>query len=383
MTVHRDRLSSFSAHASILMITACMMGSQCLQARSVEPDIPRLQSGAEHGSIAEEIALGAAYFAGRGVSKDLKQAAYWYEKAANSGDPHAQIEIGYFYQAGIGVERNPERAVRWYERAAASGLIRAKVNLGVAYVWGVGVRKDPQLAAQLFREAAKKGDGSGACYLGDMYYFGLGIAKDTNEAQHWFEVGSKLHNPMAEFDLAMILLSREDRTKEKEALALLRESATSGYVRAKHQLGLMLVRDPGLEKAPGEAVATLNESAAEGFWKSSVVLGVLARDGRSGMSKDSKMAYFHFAIAAIQGGDTARQMVANDLQLLQSQLARSEMQSLDSEAVSWTNTHKLALQFTEMQGKDSQRFPAVAMEYPNADSHAGMLFGAPITEELQ
>ncbi len=383
MTVHRNRLSSLPLHASILMITVCMMSVELLQARSMEPDIPKIQSGAENGSIAEEIQLGAAYFAGRGVAQDLKQAAYWYEKAANSGDPHAQMEIGYFYQAGIGVERNPARAARWYERAAASGLTGAKVNLGVAYVWGLGVRKDPELAAQLFKEAAKKGEGSAACYLGDMYYFGLGITKDIGQARHWFEVGSKLHDPMAEFDLAMLLLAREDHAADKDALGLFRESARSGYVRAKHQLGLMLVRNPGFEKTPGEAVATLEESAAEGFWKSSVVLGVLARDGRSGVSQDKKSAYFHFTVAALQGGDAASQMVANDVRLLQSQLFGSEIQSLDSEASAWANTHKLALQFTEMQGRDSQRFPAVAMEYPKADSHAGMLFGAPVSEGLQ
>ena len=119
---------------------------------AADPDIPRLQAYAQRGSIKEEVELGAAYFAGRGVPQDEKQAAYWYEKAANAGDPVAQKQIGYFYEAGIGVQRDPAQAARWFERAVASGLISAKVNLGVAYLLGDGVKKDTQLAEDLFLE---------------------------------------------------------------------------------------------------------------------------------------------------------------------------------------------------------------------------------------
>src|SRR5215469_17821474 len=93
--------------------------------RAGDPDIPRLQAEAQRGSVRQQIELGAAYFAGRGVPQDEKLAAYWYEKAANAGDPGAQKQIGYFYELGIGVPHDPAMAVRWYERAAASGLISA------------------------------------------------------------------------------------------------------------------------------------------------------------------------------------------------------------------------------------------------------------------
>src|SRR5580704_11384471 len=158
-----------------------------LAAVAMEPDIPKIQSEAERGSIQEQIELAAAYFVGRGVNQDEKLAAYWYEKAANAGDPAAENQIGYFYEVGIGVPKDLARAVLWYERAAASGLVKAKVNLGVVYLFGLGVRKDEGLAAQLFKEAVKKGSGLGACYLGDMYYLGAGAQIDKGEAEHWYE----------------------------------------------------------------------------------------------------------------------------------------------------------------------------------------------------
>jgi hypothetical protein len=349
----------------------------------VEPDVPRIQAGAERGSIAEQIELGAAYLAGRGVPRDTKQAAYWYEKAANSGDPGAQLEIGFFYQAGIGVDRDPARAAQWFERAASSGLTSAKVNLGVAYVWGLGVRKDPELAAQLFKQAALKKDGAGACYLGDMYYFGLGISRDTAAARHWFEVGSKLHDPMARFNLAVILLGQQDHARDKEGVKLLRESAQDGYVRAKHQLGVMLVRNPAFENTPGEAAALLEEAAADGFWKSSVVLGILARDGRSGVSLDSRNAYYHFKIATLQGGERAAALLANDMRRLALQLPGSEIPSLDSEAAAWVSKHQHPLEFANLHDHDPRRFPAFALQNPDDDIHAGMLLESPITDGMQ
>ena len=91
--------------------------------RAADLDIPRLQVEAQRGSIKEEVELGAAYFAGRGVPQDEKLAAYWFEKAANAGDPGAQKEMGYFYDVGIGVKRDPAQAMRWYQRAVAGGLL--------------------------------------------------------------------------------------------------------------------------------------------------------------------------------------------------------------------------------------------------------------------
>jgi len=136
--------------------------------RAADPDIPRLQADAQRGSIRHEVELGAAYFAGRGVQQDEKLAAYWYEKAANAGDPGAQKQIGYFYEAGIGVQRDPAQAARWFQRAVAGGLISAKVNLAVAYLAGLGVKQDTAFAEDLFRQAYAQGNGTAACYLGEM-----------------------------------------------------------------------------------------------------------------------------------------------------------------------------------------------------------------------
>ena len=213
----------------------------------------------------QEIELGAAYFVGRGVERNEKLAAYWYEKAANSGDPVAQKQIGYFYQVGIGVPRDPVRAVRWFERAVSGGLVEAKVNLGVVYLWGFGVRKDLALSAQLFQEAAEKGNGLGACYLGDMYYFGHGMPKDDAAAKHWYEAGTKLHDPLAEYRLGILLSNHQnDQHDMRKAAQLFRENIAQYRQHDRHDAAsaepLEAAKDNQLQKCVRAALAASTDA---------------------------------------------------------------------------------------------------------------------------
>ena len=75
-----------------------------------------------------------------------------------------------------------------------------------------------------------------------MYSFGMGVPKDASEGRHWFEAGAKLHDAMAQFNLAMTLF-KQDNLMSKDVIELLRDSAHAGYVLAMHQLGLFIVRD--------------------------------------------------------------------------------------------------------------------------------------------
>ena len=343
---------------------------------AVDPDIPRLQADAERGSVKQEILLGAAYFVGRGVAQNEKLAAYWYEKAANAGDPGAQNQIGYLYEVGIGVHKDPARAVYWYQRAVAGGYTHAKVNLGVAYLWGSGVRKDTELAMHLFEEAVQKGNGLGACYLGDMYELGVGVPKNEEIARHWYEVGAKLHDPRAEYKLGLIIFQNQGQSDLSRAVKLTREAAAAGLVAAKHQLAYLLVQKPELATSSTEATSLLTEAASAGFWKSSILLGILARDGRM-MAADTKEAYYHFRVATLQGGAEASELLANDLGRLVTMLGPAQSAEIDKKAAEWFNQHHLSITFVFPGGGISKEFPAYALESPERDMHAGRLIAAP------
>ncbi|WP_109488843.1 tetratricopeptide repeat protein [Occallatibacter savannae] len=353
----------------------CLGLNTTAYAAPAEPDIPNIQANAERGSVQKEIELADAYFAGKGVVRDEKQAAYWYEKAANSGDPNAQLQIGFFYEAGIGVVRDSSRATAWFQRAAAGGSVQAKVNLGVAYIWGAGVRKDPVLGVQFLRAAAEQGSGPGAYYLADSYYLGVGVEKNLDQAKHWLEVAAKRHDPHGELGLALVLLQRPDHRDDDRAFRLLRDASKSGYVAAEHELGLRLARRPGFASRPEEALEFLRKASLEGFWKSTVVLAALYRDGK-GVAKDPETAYVDFRVAALQGGEAAEKMVRADLLSLGSSLGSPRVKELDDRANDWVAHHGRGLEFAPFLNGGKQS--SLALAYPENGAHAGRLF--PLSE---
>jgi TPR repeat protein len=324
----------------------------------------------EARSIHEQVKLANDYLAGHRVQQDLKMAAYWYEKAAAAGDPGAEFEIGYFYETGTGVEKNPERALHWYQLAASVGMPDAKVALGIVYLWGIGVPKNQGVAFALFNEAAAHGNGRADCFLGDLYAFGMGVPQDSSKAEQWYRRGASLHDPIAELDLALKLMSAEgSRQHLPTAAKLLRASATAGYVPAKHALGQLLVNSPNLAKSPVEAAEQLKEAADAGDWKSSAILGVLARDGKA-VARDDQAAYYHFRVAVLQGGEDANHLLASDLRLLSANLGSDRVRTLDLQAKEWYRQHHFVLDFVKTK-EGRFGFPSFPLVSPSPDTHTG------------
>ncbi len=120
-----------------------------------------------NGHLKEELKLAGDYMMGRGgVARDLKQAAYWYRKAADQGFPPAQVQLGYLYLTGVGVPRDEAQAAKWFERATASGSFEGKLNLAVLYFRGAGVPRNPHLGYVLLQELADKQYPRAEDYLG-------------------------------------------------------------------------------------------------------------------------------------------------------------------------------------------------------------------------
>lgn len=64
----------------------------------------------------------------------LDDAAKWYRKSAEAGEPDGEYGLGTMYMVGEGVERDTAEATRWFEKAAAKkheGAIRSLAT-GVA-----------------------------------------------------------------------------------------------------------------------------------------------------------------------------------------------------------------------------------------------------------
>lgn len=318
-------------------------------------NVAELQTKAAQGFVKQELELAAAYFAGRGVPKDLAQAAYWYRKAADQGNPAAQVYLGYLYSVGLGVPQDTAEAIRWYRRAASSNSPLAEVNLAAHYMRGDGVKQDTAEALRLLRSAEEKGYGRADAYLGWSSYIGSGVPVDHAAAKVWLKKGVKRHDPEAECFLAEWDAYEPGHVPDIALEArLLRLSAATGYVPAIHGLGLLLLNHPELPQANEEAINLLMSSAQAGYWPSSATLGILARDGRL-VPKDQREAYRWLRIAVSQGGSPAETYVRHELQRLARSLA--DTASADQEAAEWLQSHPAHDLFAFANAMNAKYFP--------------------------
>ena len=62
--------------------------------------------------------VATAYAAGRGVARDLAQAAQWWREAAEHGHAPAQVALADAYATGTGIGRDVVEAYKWLTIAA-------------------------------------------------------------------------------------------------------------------------------------------------------------------------------------------------------------------------------------------------------------------------
>lgn len=99
---------------------------------------------------------------GDGVPLDLKQAAFWYERAALGGNIRAMHNLATLLASGKNGKPDYAAAMRWYGEAAETGMRDSQYNLGILLALGLGSKSDPSKAFQWFALAADQGDAEAA-----------------------------------------------------------------------------------------------------------------------------------------------------------------------------------------------------------------------------
>lgn len=354
---------------SALLLTTVALAGQSIQPVNdgVSPERQQLVARASQGHLKDEVRLAGDYLLGRGVPRDPKRSAYWYGKAADQGDPAAQTEMGFFYAQGIGVQADPARAAQWYQRAMVGGSQVGKLNLAVMYLMGNGVRRDVLLGMDMLGDLANKKNPVAEDYLGLVYYAGYGgVGPDPRLAEKWFAQAAKQHRPEAEYSMGTLYSTdRGHRHDPAKAAVWLRSSAGSGYVPAMHALGLLLVNHPELPQKAEEARGMLEAAAEAGMWRSSVVLGVMARDGKEEPANPAEACRW-FLIAAAQGGSEAKKLLRADLAVCARKLTPSSQKEEEEEAGSWAAQHARQELFVFGSRLQTGAFPLA--EIPALDS---------------
>jgi localization factor PodJL len=150
-----------------------------------------LRAAAAKGDPAAEYEVASRYADGRGVARNLSEAATWFERAAKRGLVPAQFRLGGLHEKGLGVAKDLAAARRLYLMAAEAGHAKAMHNLAVLHAEGIDGKPDYQTAARWFRKAADHGVTDSQYNLGILYARGIGVETNMAEAFKWFALASR------------------------------------------------------------------------------------------------------------------------------------------------------------------------------------------------
>jgi TPR repeat protein len=200
-----------------------------------------IRKAADAGYANAEDALGYANLNGGGVTKDEAEAAKWYGRAAEHGNPEAMSNLGFLIETGAGGEQQSYvDALAWYTKAAALGEADAEVHLGSLYQRGAGVTKDEKTAADWYRKAAETGDPMAETRYGLALGNGIGAPVNDDQAVVWFRKAADQAYPSAESALGvMYALGRGLPKDDTQAVLWLRRAAEQDDADGAYSLGIM------------------------------------------------------------------------------------------------------------------------------------------------
>lgn len=251
-----------------------------------------LRAAAFAGDTEKQYRLGVMYSMGIDLPKDRNKAAYWFEKAADSG----HVSSAYLL-ASIYMETDKNKAAKWLHTAAEKGYAPAQKNLGEMYVEGMGVTKDPQKGIFWLKKAAAQ-NSAGAIYaLGRIYQTGDKGIRNEEEAEKWWTAGADIGDHRSQYYLGLIKLKDGDIPA---AVELFMQSAEKKYPEALYALAMLSIEGKGIDRDEKKALTFLEKASLKGHSEASFSAGMMRYTGR-GCLQDYKAAFVLFSEGAELG----------------------------------------------------------------------------------
>jgi|LWDU01.1.fsa_nt_gi hypothetical protein len=152
---------------------------------------------ASSGNEKSQLNLGLMYLVGEGVNQDLLLAKNWFRKSALQGNAAAQFNTGVMYYDGnsVGNKNDIKNAIFWFSKAAYQNYPGAMNNLALAYI----ANNDIDSGLLWLEKSAESGSGYGAYLLADIYDKGIGVKKNSDKVKYWAKKAlnsSESENPM-------------------------------------------------------------------------------------------------------------------------------------------------------------------------------------------
>jgi len=246
-----------------------LRGLQLLESSQLEEARAPLEFAARAGRARAQFALAQLLENASDRAPDpnaqLQQALDWYQRAAAQDLPDAVNNLGAMYYDGRIVPRDVDEAAKLYRRAATLGSAAGRYNLGLLIVQGRAEGTSNE-GVDLIREAATQGLANAQAQLGRMYFDGRLVRVNHQEAAHWFALAAAQGQAWSQYFYADMLRSGDGTGRDlTAAVQWMTRAADQDVPPAIYELGLMLDLGLGVPSDPARARA---------LWKRAAELGV-------------------------------------------------------------------------------------------------------------
>jgi TPR repeat protein len=326
----------------LLAATASFISGSVAQIKPLsEDELGRLLAKAENGSRVAQVQVGKAFELGRAGNIDYDQAARWYRKAADQGDPDAQNSLGVLYLSGRGVPRDPAQAERWLLRSASTGFPLAQHNLGILYLGGWQIPADPERGMELVTRAATAGLEVSQLQLGFAYLTGRWGASDPELGLKWIKRAARHRLPAAEFVLGTAYENGKGTKPDiDKALQHYRNATESGYAAAQNNLGRLYLEGRGVQKDTREAMRLFTASANQGNPESYFNLAICWLKGCDGVV--DAIAAYGWYLSGTATGKTPPEPLQKAFTQIGSNLLPEDLKKAQSTSQTWIAQHPAA-----------------------------------------
>ena len=175
-----------AAIALALTLTAAPLPAAAAQQAPAEPSLCAgepcpVAASFDHWPAARRLRYGY------GMTADDVQAAEWYRRAAEQGDPRAMHNLGIMLLRGEGMAADADVGRQWLHRAMARGATESAFALGLDAL--DDGRAERARALLLF--AAERNHARAMHALGNMHAAGLGGPTRLAEAYFWYRLAAQ------------------------------------------------------------------------------------------------------------------------------------------------------------------------------------------------
>ena len=194
-----------------------------------------LKKLADNGDAKSQNSIGNGYEYGFWGEVDLKQAEYWYRKAAQQNYIKAIHNLGVV----LFLQKNYKDALPYFEKSANMNHADSINMLGIYYLEGVLFEKDYKKALEYFDKALDidENNASAQFNVGQAYYYGHGVQQNYQKAFAWYTKAAKQDYSLAQIQLAEMYFSGKGVNKDViKAIEIIKPLAELGDPKAQENL---------------------------------------------------------------------------------------------------------------------------------------------------